>query len=166
MNNKILLVIGCILLLIGLFRPSIFVPVNNGPVIIDNNSIVVVSPPSDKELKDKCKLVIDILVNSKTNSKKDGQRLCDLYIDLATLIELDAENETIKTTEEIRQANTLAGPMLRMNMQGKYPGLADAAQIVIASQIGDDAVALDSELRKKAVDAFKALAWACYEGTK
>ena len=164
MNSKILLAIGCGLLLVGLLKPNIQFPLNNKPVVVDN--IVVVTPPADKNLREKCQLVIDVLSNAGSDRKKDGQRLSDLYMDLATLIELDGENQVVKTTEEIRQANVLSGMMLRMNIQGKYPGLADAAQTVVISQIGDEAVVLDEELRQKAVEAFRALSWACYEGAK
>lgn len=163
MNNKVLLVIGGLLLLVGLIRPNINFPINN-PDPVDN--IVIVVPPEDDELKQKCQTVIDALKSGDDNRKQDGKRLSDLYSDLATLIRLDKENEVVKTTEEIRQANSLAGSMLQMNLQGKYPKLADAAQSVIVSEIGDDIVPLDEELRGKAVKAFMGLSWACNEGSK
>lgn len=164
MNNKLLLALGAGLLLFGLFKPNFNFPISK-PNVVD--SIVVVTPPESSELRDKCKLVTDILSSSLSKDKKqDARRLSDLYIDLATLVELDGDEEVIKTTEEIRQANGLSGAMLRMNIKGKYPGLADAAQVIISSQVGDDVVPLDSDLRKKAVDAFRALAWACNQESK
>jgi len=113
-----------------------------------------------------CKPVIDALKNGPSSRTKDAQRLSDLYMDLATLKELDGDNEVVKTTEEIRQANSLTGLMLRLNIKGSYPGLGEASQSFIASQIGDDVVTLDNDLRTKSVNAFKALAWACNEGSK
>ena len=165
-NSRILLGIATVFIIIGLVKPNLNGLINNDrSVVIDN--ITVISPPQDKELRTKCSLIIDIFRNSNSSSRvKDSKRLSDLYMDLATLIELDGENEVVKTTEEIRQANVLSGMMLRMNIQGKYPGLADAAQTIVISQIGDEAVVLDSELRQKAVNAFRALSWACYEGAK
>lgn len=163
MNNKVLLVIGGILLIVGLVRPNINFPINN-PQPVDN--IVVVVPPEDDELKQQCKAVIDALKDGDSNRNQDGKRLSELYADLATLIRLDKENEVVKTTEEIRQANSLAGFMLQMNIQGKYPKLAEAAQSVVVAQIGDDIVPLDNDLRGKAVKAFMGLAWACNEGSK
>jgi hypothetical protein len=163
MNNKLLLGVGIALVLLGLFKPSLNFPVVNPN---NNNTIVVVTPPQEKALRDKCQLVIDAFADGSTDRKKDGARLSDLYMDLATLIELDGEDEVVKTTEEVRQANSLCGVMLRMNIKGKYPGLADAAQSVIIVQIGDDIVPLDSDLRKKSAEAFRALAWACNEGSK
>lgn len=163
MNNKILLIIGGILLFLGLVRPNLNFPINNP---IDNNAIVVVTPPADSEVKKLCEPIINALKNGSSNKSKDGRRLSDLYLDLATLIELDGDNEVIKTTEEIRQANSLSGLMLRLNIKGSYPGLSEASQQFISSQIGDDMVTLDSGLRTKAADAFRALAWACNEGSK
>ena len=53
-----------------------------------------------------------------------------------------------------------------MNIKGKYPGLATKANDVVVLGIGDDSVELDSTLRKTAVETFRALGWACYEGAK
>ena len=162
MNNKILLVIGSILLLFGLIRPDLNFPINK-PL---DNTIVVVTPPADAAVRELCEPVIEALKNGSSSRQKDGRRLSDLYFDLATLIELDGENEVVKTTEEIRQANSVSGVMLRLNIKGAYPGLTEAAHNLVVSQIGDDMVPLDSNLRSKAVDAFRALAWACNEGSK
>jgi hypothetical protein len=162
-SKKLLLLLAGALIVIGLLKPDLgnFLP--NKPVV---EKIVVVTPPQEKELRDKCKLVIDALVNGSSDRKKDGVRLSELYMDLSTLIELDGEDQVIKTTEEIRQANSLSGVMLRLDIKGKYPGLSDATQAIIASQIGNDIIPLDADLRTKAVDAFKALSWACNEGSK
>ena len=66
----------------------------------------------------------------------------------------------------IREANILAGKMLRLDVDGKYKGLADAAGDLLASTIGKDEVVLSEDLREKSVDAFEALSWAFYEGSK
>lgn len=163
MNNKVLLVIGGLLLLIGLVRPNINFPINN-PNPVDN--IVVVTPPADEELKKTCQLVIDVLKAGPSDRKQDGKRLSELYSDLAVLIRLDGENEVVKTTEEVRQANSLSGLMLQMNIKDKYDGLPEATNAVVLSEIGDDIVPLDEDLRGKAVKAFMALSWACLEGSK
>lgn len=159
MNNKTLLIIGVGLVAFGLIKPSFNTPINNNP-------IVVVTPPADASVRELCQPVIDSLKNGSSSRTRDGQRLSDLYFDLATLIELDADNEIVKTTEEIRQANSISGVMLRLNIKGAYPGLTEAANNLVVSQIGEDMVPLDSDLRSKAVDTFKALAWACNEGSK
>ena len=162
MNNKILLIIAGILVVFGLIRPDLNFPINK-PV---DNSIVIITPPSSDDVKELCKPIIEAIKSGPDSKNKDGKRLSDLYMDLATLIELDGEDEVVKTTEEIRQANSISGVMLRLNIKGAYPGLTEAAHNLVVSQIGDDMVPLDSNLRSKAADTFRALAWACNEGSK
>lgn len=162
MNNKLLLPIGLLLIIIGLIKPEFNFNNNTKPL----SSPTVVTAPTDSDLKQACEPIIDILQKNKSNRSQDGKRLSDLYNDLATLIALDEQDEVIKTTEEIRQANSLSGLMLKLNLKGDYPGLSDAAQKLIISQIGDDSTLLDSSLRAKAATAFKALSWACLEGSK
>lgn len=164
--NKILLAIGVLLVCFGLFRSN---TVNNPspikPVAVDN--IVVVTPPLDKELKNLCeKVTVIFLTTGSSDSKQDAKRLSNLYMDLATLIELDGSNEVVKTTEEIRQANSLSGTMLQLNIKGSYTGLSEATSKVISSQVGDDIIPLTPDLRNKAANAFRGLAWACNEGSK
>ena len=53
-----------------------------------------------------------------------------------------------------------------IDLKGKYPGLAEACDILVKKTVTTDAVNLDVELRQKAVIAFKALAWGCAEGAK
>jgi hypothetical protein len=162
MNKKLLLVVGLVLLGIGIFKPNLTLPVNK-PV---DHHIVIVTPPSDDNLKKLCGPVIEALKNGSSSRNSDGKRLSELYFDLATLVELDGENEVVKTTEEIRQANSLSGVMLRMDLKGKYPDLAKSAQEVLNKTIGDDIIPLDKALRAKAVETFKALSWATNEGSK
>lgn len=164
MNKKLLLVIGCVLICVGVFKPSLSIK----PIIAPDNidTIVVITPPVDEALKESCQKVIEILQNGGEPRIKDGKKLASLYMDLSTLISLDGENEVIKTTEEIRQANRISGLMLDMNIKGRYPDLAAAANGVIVASIGDDVMILDAPLRSKAAESFRALAWACNEGTK
>ena len=160
MNNKtVLIVVAVFLLLIGIFKPNLdtFFP-DSKPVPTIN-----VVEPTYPELKESCLAVATILKNGKSS---DALRLSSLYSDIGDLIALDGENEVIKTTEEIRQANKLSGSLLRLDIKGKYEGLATAAEKVIVVSIGQDDLPLDKELRNKSVTAFKALAWACKEGSK
>ena len=160
MNNKIILLIAGILIVIGLIKPdfSSFIPSTK-----PNNSVVFIEAPADENIKKECEDVSRVLKNGLAN---DAVRLRDLFLDISKLIELDGEDLVIKTTEEIRQANGLAGPMLKLDIKNKYQNLANEAKEVIVSTIGDDNVPLTAELRKQAVLAFKYLAWACNEGAK
>lgn len=160
MNNKTLLIIVAgILLFVGVFKPNLGTVVPNSPVAPNVNVV----EPTDPELKEACLEVAQILQKGKSS---DALRLSSLYSDMADLIALDGENEVIKTTEEIRQANRLSGLLLRLDLKGKYEGLAEAAKKVVVTSLGDDDVSLDKDLRDKAVIGFKALAWACKEGSK
>ena len=164
MNNKnLLLVLAGVLIVLGLFKPDFSKIINYSPV--DNSVSVVVEKPSNVDILDECQDVIDAL-KENSDRKKDGTRLASLYNDLATLVSLDGEDLVLKNTEEIRQANKLSGVMLKLDIKGKYPNLAKATNSVIVSSIGDDSVMLDDKLRQQSVDGFKALAWACIQGTK
>jgi hypothetical protein len=167
MNNKWLLIVAAVLVAIGIFKPSlenINIPLGPKPqvVVVDELNL---PEPKTPELRVKANDVIQALSIS-ADRKTDAKRLAGLYNDMATLISLTNENEVIKNTDEIRQANRLAGLMLKLDIKGKYPDLPKAAQSLVIEAIGDDHVLLNEELREKAVDGFKALAWACYEGSK
>lgn len=163
MNNKAWLVAGVLLVAIGLIKPDLSSILNLGNK--DNNKPVVIEvvKPSDKDLLDSCFDVIKIL---KNGSAKDAKKLAELYADIALLVSLDGENEVVKTTDDIRQANSLSGIMLQLDIKGKYKGLPAACNNVLVSTIGSNSLLLDKTLRAKAVDAFKALSWACNEATK
>lgn len=162
-NQKIiLLLIGAVLMIVGLIRPNISNILKPKP---DNDPVVVVAEPTDENLRKACDAVISIFQTTDASSI-DANRLAQLYMDMATLIELDGDDTVIKTTEEIKQANSLSGLMLHLDIKGKYPGLSDAAKAVIVAGIGDDAVNIDSTTRTKAAESFRALAWACKEGSK
>lgn len=103
------------------------------------------------------------VTSALNGSGEDGEKLANLYNDLATLIEIN--DEIIKNTEEIREANKIAGRMSRLDLKGKYPNLSEAANNMIIKYIGDDNAALSDDLRSKSVSAFRALAWACKEGS-
>lgn len=166
MNNRILLIFGLMLIAFGVFKPYIpnITTPNKPSISIDN---VVVDAPSDESLLAVAKDLVDICKESTDSTRhRDFLRLSSLYADLATLIELDEEETVVKDTGTIRLANSLSGTMLRMNIKGKYPNFAQKARLLVTTAIGDDEIALTPELREKSVDAFRALSWACYEGSK
>lgn len=164
MNNKIILIVGGLLLTIGLLKPdfSSFIHINNRP---NKPNVIEVIKPENKDLLESCFDVIKAL-KSGPNTSEDAKRLSSLYSDLALLVSLDGDNEVIKTTDEIRQANSLSGLILQLDLKGKYKNLASSCNNVIVAAIGDDSLLLDPALRSKAVDGFKALAWACNEASK
>jgi hypothetical protein len=162
-NNTLLLVLGLALISYGVFQPDLGSFIPNSPTV--NNVVVNVEKPSDPDLLSACEGVIDAF-KSSNNRREDALKLSSLYHDLASLISLDFENEVVKNTMEIREANKLAGILFNLNIKNKYPDLSSSCNNVVVVGIGDDDVVLDSDMRKKATDTFKALSWACYEGSK
>jgi hypothetical protein len=161
-QKNILLGLAALLIVVGLLKPefsNILGP--NKPVSVD---VLELPEPTDEMVKKEADDVVTLL--KEAGAKNDAKRLRDLYIDLAKLVELDGEDEVIKSTEEIRQANSLAGVMLRLDMKGKYPNLAKETKEVVVTAIGDDQILLSKELRVKAVEGLNALAWACNLGAK
>lgn len=166
MQNKVILGIGIVLVLIGFFKPDL----NNIPVSPSKPDVTLesyaVDAPSDPDLLEKAKLVTEVLQKSDDSTRKsDCLKLSALYLDLATLISLD-DTPAITDTASIRAANSLAGRMLRLNIKDKYPNLAETSRDLIVAGIGDDDIVLSSELREKASESFMALSWAFYEGSK
>lgn len=161
-NNNVLLVVAGLLIVIGLtkFDMSTFLP--NRP---SSNNDRVVTMPKDPAILKESRDVLKV-VHDQNVSKADARRLRDLMLDMKQLISLDGEDEVIKGTEEIRQANSLAGVMLRMDIKGKYADLAKECKDVIVAAIGDDQMVLSPELRSKALDGFDGIAWALDEGSK
>lgn len=160
-DKKVLLALGGLLILLGLLKPEFSNVFNPRPSIVD---VLELPTPTNEAVKKEADDVVVLL--KEAGAKNDAKRLRDLYIDLAKLVELDGEDEVIKSTEEIRQANSLAGVMLKLDMKGKYPNLAKEAKEVVVASIGDDQILLSKELRVKAVEGLNALAWACNLGAK
>ena len=161
-QKNILLGLAALLIIVGLLKPefsNILGP--NKPATVD---VLELSEPTDPAIKKEADDVVSVL--KEAGAKVDARRLRDLYMDLAKLVELDGENEVVKSTEEIRQANSLAGVMLRLDIKGKYPDLAKETKEVVVAAIGDDQILLSKELRVKAVEGLNALAWACNTGSK
>jgi len=161
-TRNILLAVAALLVVYGLVKPNFNNVVPNPiPPVVD-----VIDAPSDPKLKEAADKVVESLILGSSDRIVDGKRLCGLYFDIATLIELDGEQTVIKNTEEVRQANALGGPMLRMNIKDKYPDLAKNCNAVIVAAIGDENIPLTKELRAKAVEGFRAFSWATNEGSK
>jgi hypothetical protein len=162
-SNVVLLVIGGLLVAYGILGPVIKNNIGPSPVVVVSTTV---ETPLDPSLRGDCEKVISVFKNGNGNKSIDGIKLSNLYSDLAKLISLDGENETVKNTDEIRDANRLAGLLYDLDLKGKYPDLTVTTTNVIKNYIGDDNVVLDPVLRKKAVEAFNGLSWAYYEGSK
>lgn len=124
---------------------------------------LIISEPSE-QLQESVQPIIKCFFDGSDDRFRDGYRLAELYRDMSILIMSD--NEILQTTEDIRQANILSAKMLKIDMQGKYPGLASECDQLFKAYVSEDAVSLDDTLRAKSSEAFSALAWACLEGSK
>lgn len=166
MNNKVVLIIGAVLIGIGIFRPDLssVLPNNSRPVV--NTPAIEIPEPADGELKDMSLKVAEILQAGDSSRKVDGLTLAVLWRDLGLLIAMDDENEVIKTTAEIREANSVSGRLINTELKGKYPDLSQAARDVVVTAVGMDNVILTEELRSKAKEAFMTLSWAAYQGAQ
>lgn len=167
-QNKVLLIIATILIVLGIFKPNLSdLNIIATPNAVHSLENYVVDAPSDTELLDRASIVKNIFLASDDSTRKsDCLKLSALYSDLAVLIELDDADVVVKSTATIREANALSGKMLRLDISNKYLNLSQACQDVIVAAIGDDDVLLNEILRKKAAEGFRALSWACYEGSK
>lgn len=161
MKDKVLLGIGALLVLLALSKPDLngFFNTNGG---VNNQKIEQI----DSESQAMVQPIVDIMKSGSSDRREDGKRLASLFSDIATLIQLDGEDQAVSNTEEIKEANIIAGKLLKLNLKNKYPNLALECSNYVTKLIGDDNVALDTDLRSKAVQAFRGLAWACNEGSK
>jgi len=162
MKEKFLLVLAVVLILIGITKPNLSLISNNSNKI----DIMELSEPIDSNILKESKEVVSLIKSYKNISKNDFKKLRDLMLDLSILIKLDGEDKVITNTDEIRQANSLAGVMLKLDMKDKYKDLAKETHDVIVAAVGDDNIPLSDDLRTKGVDGFNALAWAFNEGSK
>lgn len=165
MNNKLVLSVAVVLIGIGLLKPDLsnLLP---KPGVVVNTPTVEVKEPTDPAIKTVALQIVEILKNGSSDRVVDGLELSKLYSDIANLISLDEENLVVKTTSEIKEINSVAGSMMNLKLKGKYPDFALTAKELIVTVIGDEVSVLNQDSRAKAVSAFEALAWACYEGAK
>ena len=165
-KEKILLIIGCVLIGYSLFQPSLnnWSPLNPSPTPVVT---VDVDAPSDPELRKLAEVVKDCLLNSDSETRqRDALLLSGLYKDVSTVIAIENNDKVIVNTETIRQINILSGYMLHLDIKGKYEGLGKAAEKLLVSGIGNENKSMTEELRQKSIDCFEALSWACLEGSK
>lgn len=91
-------------------------------------------------------------------SDEDAAKLCALYTAMSDVIEGDTD-KAIKTTQDVRQANAMAGRLaLGDSLKGKYPGLAQAIDAEIEKALGKQNVTLSDEKRVAASTVFDQIA--------
>lgn len=165
-KDKVVLILAGALVLIGLFKPdfSNLIP-SNRPVAVETETL---QTPVSTDVKTVAEKVTKIFKESTAKDKKvKGQRFKSLMIDLAKLIKLDGEREIVKSTKELRLANSIAGRMSDLDMKGEFTDLAKTCTEVLAASLGGtEDILLTPELREKGGDGFLAIAWAVEQGLK
>jgi hypothetical protein len=164
-KKTIVLLIGAALIGIGLLKPDLSFLYNLTTISVATDRLDI-KVPTDTVIKEKAIEVTKALKTGSKDRKYDGVELAKLYRDLALLIKMDNENQIIKTTDEIREANSVSGMLLNLNLVDKYPDLAESCENVVVTAIGLDNIPVSAEIRSKTVEAFEALSWATYEGSK
>ena len=93
-------------------------------------------------------------------SAKDAAKMAKFFEDFADVLSRD--DSILKTTEDIREGYIRAETLMlqKTELVGKYPGFGKAKDDILAETLGLNRVLLTPEKRSKAVDAFKAMAWA------
>lgn len=165
-KDKIVLALAAILVLVGLFRPdfSNLIP-SNKPAVVETETL---QTPASADVKAVAEKVTKIFKESTAKDKRvKGQKFKSLMVDLAKLIKLDGEREVVKSTKELRLANSIAGRMCDLDMKGEFTDLAKTCTEVLTTSLGGtDDILLTPELREKAGDGFLAVAWAVEQGLK
>lgn len=94
------------------------------------------------------------------SSKKDVSMASQFFEDFSDVVGRD--KDVIASTQQLRAGYIRSEKLMlqRTDMVGKYPGFGEAKDKVLATVLGLDNVSLTPEKRQKAVDAFKAIAWA------
>jgi hypothetical protein len=94
---------------------------------------------------------------------EDGDRLAAFYLAMTDVLRRD-QGRVVENTAQLRELHRRAGLLMfqQTALVGKYPGLAESIDKILADHIGLDNVPLDAAKQKAAVDAFQAIAWACH----
>lgn len=110
------------------------------------------------DLKDKVLPIRDALNGHATDAK-----LLAAYFDAFADV-LARDTDYVKTTAQLRDGISRSGALLTQRSDyTEHPEVRKALESVLAGELGKESRGLDAPLRKKAVESFRAFAWACRE---
>lgn len=110
------------------------------------------------DLKDKVLPIRDAL-NGHANDAKLLAAYFDAFADV-----LQRDTDYVKTTAQLRDGISRSGSLLTQRSDyTEHPEVRKTLEAVLADELGKQSRELDSSLRKKAVESFRAFAWACRE---
>ncbi len=146
-------IVSVVLLAVGVFGiPSI-------PTTV---TTISVREPSS-EMKTAVQPVVRVV---KDMSPLDRLWLQNVYLNCARVVAADGivDEPTVTTTSGLRAVHVAVLAFIwkgmANNAPGKYRGLSEAIDGVLAEVIGDESQQLTPEKRQKAVDLYEAIAWA------
>jgi len=103
------------------------------------------------------------LVSAGEDHKVDGQLMGNFFRDLAAY---GAADTNIKTKHQMRQLTIEAGRAeFEGRFKGKYKDLGKAINKFVDNELTLSPGPLDEATRIKAVKAWEAVSWACYQGS-
>ena len=154
MNNSVKLVLIAVLLLGGMWgeRAVTFIK-DNVPAIIDNTDKTTIPDP-DIAYQALTKPLREMEIDPE-----DASEIRDFFWQLSQIIR--HEPELIKTTEQFREFNMVAGSLnfAGLEMKDKYPELGEAIDKIIMDAIGKEDVPLDDTKRETLYTILHAIAW-------
>jgi hypothetical protein len=154
MNKNVQFLLAIVLVVAGLFGKQALELLNSVDVVLPNPvPVVVVDEPTDT-YKNMVKDIVSIDI------KKDHAKLIsDFFLEVASVIEDDPG--FLKTTEQFRNFNTMAGQLnfSGTDMKGLYPNLGQKIDDAFMMAVGKENSKLEGEKRAGLVSVLKAIAW-------
>ena len=154
MNNSVKLILIAILLLGGMWGEGAVTFIkNNVPAIIFNTDKTTIPDP------DIAHQALTKPLREMEIDPKDASEIRDFFWQLSQIIR--HEPELIKTTEQFRAFNMVAGGLnfAGLEMKNKYPDLGEAIDKIIMDAIGKEDVPLDDTKRENLYSILHAIAW-------
>lgn len=150
MNQKLRLILGMALVMIGLVGEPLLDSVKNILPKPDNPPTVV--EPS-MELKTLVQPIVDIDIE-----KEDAVLVGCFFEELASVVKNDSK--FIETTGQFRQFNITAGGLnFNKQLKNKYETLGEAIDLAIMEAIGKENVSMSDDKRSDLTDVLMAVSW-------
>lgn len=150
MNQKLRLILGMALVVIGLVGEPLLDSVKN---IIPNPD----NPPTIVEPSMELKTLVQPIVDDDISSE-DAALMSAFFEELASVVANDAQ--FIQSTGQFRTFNVTAGGLnFNKQLKNKYENLGENIDSVIMEAIGKESVQMDDEKRSDLTEVLMAIAW-------
>jgi len=151
MNDTTRIVLALVLVVAALFGEKAIEFVKNNVEIVNEPTVMVVEP--SMENKELVKPIVDLDI-----AEDDAKLITAFYLELADVV--SDNNSVIKTTEQFRNFNGMAG-LLHFNsdLKGKYDSLGSDIDSAIVNAIGKQSTSIDEDKREDLSQILEAVAW-------